>query len=136
MVDYTVQPTMPAVQSATVREICYRYYGQLVKWKIYSKKRKQMKAHGKWKNEFWDLIGYETHSPWDTSTFCSPAVYSAVFPEPVETPKREKKETWTVSDWRLGFREEVVSIIKFKSLNQHLLTQIFRCANMNIVIPP
>lgn len=47
MVDYTVQPIMPAVQSATVMEICFRDYGQLVNRKMYSKKRRQKKAHGK-----------------------------------------------------------------------------------------
>lgn len=63
----------------------------------------QKKAHGKGKSEFWALIGRETQSPWNTTTFYSTAVYSAVFPEPVRHQReREKKETRYLKqgDWR------------------------------------
>lgn len=47
MAEYTVQPTMPAVQNTAGMEISYRDYGQMVNWKRCSKKWRQKQTHGK-----------------------------------------------------------------------------------------
>lgn len=44
MVEYTVQPILPAVESTTVMVTSYRNHGQLVNWKRHNSHKKNLVA--------------------------------------------------------------------------------------------